>query len=287
MKNILLATDLATVTNRAFERAVKLASTSGAKLHILHLCPLYSFSKKKKQKISLKQDAEDMIKNSLDACKGVKKLNTTITVIEGGETFAEIINHAEKIKAGYIVMGMHGKVKLRDMFVGTTIERVIRKGVKPVLMVRDKPLGDYKSVLVGTDFSEGSKRVFHIALELAPSSLFHLVHTYGFPNIDIGDYLIHNSQQLMKDLADNRLEKYIKENKKILKRHKIGAENFNYRTVEGDTYANLLREAAKVKSDLIAIGTHSHVSLMPYKLGGTARDILSSPPCDVLISKGL
>ncbi|MCP3891288.1 MAG: universal stress protein [Desulfobulbaceae bacterium] len=287
MKNILLATDLATVTNRAFERAVKLASTSGAKLHILHLCPLYSFSKKKKQKISLKQDAEDMIKNSLDACKGVKKLNTTITVIEGGETFAEIINHAEKIKAGLIVMGMHGKVKLRDMFVGTTIERVIRKGVKPVLMVRDKPLGDYKSVLVGTDFSEGSKRVFHIALELAPSSLFHLVHTYGFPNIDIGDYLIHNSQQLMKDLADNRLEKYIKENKKILKRHKIGPENFNYRTVEGDTYASLLREAAKVKSDLIAIGTHSHVSLMPYKLGGTARDILSSPPCDVLISKGL
>ena len=154
MKNILLATDLAPETNRAFERAVKLASTLAAKLHILHVCPLYSFSKNKKQTISLKQDAEDMIKNSLVAHKGVKKLQTSITVIEGGETFAEIINHAQKVKAGLIVMGMHGKVKLRDMFVGTTIERVIRKGIRPVLMVRDKVQNDYKNIFWSARISQ-------------------------------------------------------------------------------------------------------------------------------------
>jgi nucleotide-binding universal stress UspA family protein len=37
MKNILLVTDLAIQTNRAFERAIKLATTLAAKFHILHV----------------------------------------------------------------------------------------------------------------------------------------------------------------------------------------------------------------------------------------------------------
>jgi nucleotide-binding universal stress UspA family protein len=287
MKNILLTTDLTAETNRAFDRAVKLALILEAKLHILHVCPLYSFSQKKKKTISLKQDAEDMIRSSVGAHRGINKIITSITVIEGGETFAEIINHAEKVKAGLIVMGMHGKVKLRDMFVGTTLERVIRKGIRPVLMVRDKSPNDYKNVLVGTDFSAGSKQAFHIALELAPSSLFHLVHTYGFPDVGVDDYVVHNSQKIIEDLASNRLENFIKENKKVLKKYKVAPQKFNYRKVKGEPYSCLLQEATKVKSDLIAIGTYSHMSLLPYKLGGTARDILSTPPCDVLVAKGL
>lgn len=61
MKNILLATDLAAETDRAFERAIQLASTSAAKLHILHVCPLYAFNNKK-QNISLKKETKDTIK---------------------------------------------------------------------------------------------------------------------------------------------------------------------------------------------------------------------------------
>jgi nucleotide-binding universal stress UspA family protein len=294
MKNILLATDLTAGTNRAFERAVKLASTLEAKLNILNVCPLYSFSKKKKKIISLKQEAEDIIKSSLAARKGIKKINTSITVIEGGETFVEIINHAEKFKAGLIVMGIHGKVKLRDMFVGTTIERVIRKGIRPVLMVRDKPLNDYKNVLVGTDFSAGSKQAFHVAIELAPKSIFHLVHTYDLSHVYLGqelgsyaEYYIKHAEDSIADLASEKLESFVKENKRVLKKYNVAPKKFNYWKVEGEPYSCLLREATNVKSDLIVIGTHGQPGLMPYKLGGTARDILSNPPCDVLIAKGL
>lgn len=287
MKNILLATDLATPTNRAFERAIKLASTLSAKLHILHVAPLYSFPSKKKQTIFLKQDAENMIKNSLVGYKGVKALKTSITVIEGGETFAEIINHAEKVRAGLIVMGMHGKAQLRDMFVGTTIERVIRKGIRPVLMVRDPPDNDYKNVLVGTDFSAASKQAFHLALELAPKGTFHLVHSYGFSNVYMGDHMVKYAEDVIADLANDKMERFVKQNKRVLKKYNITPERFNFWKVKGDTCSSLISEASNVKSDLMAIGTYSNISLMPYKLGGTARDILANPPCDVLVAKGL
>ena len=283
MKNIVLATDLSTETNRAFGRAVKLAATLSAKLHIVHVCPVYAFSTKKKTSISLKQDAEDTIKNALADAKGIKKSQATITVLEGGETFTQIIDHAKKVKAGLIVMGIHGKVKLLDMFVGTTIERVIRKGMTPVLMVRDKPQKDYDKVLVGADFSDGSTQAFHIALQLAAKGEFHLLHSYMY----MGGHMARYMEDVLADLADDKMKKFIELNKTLLKKYKITPENLHSGIVKGEPYACLLGAAVKIKPDLIAIGTHSHVSLMPYTLGGTAREILSDPPCDVLIGKGL
>ncbi len=283
MKNILLATDLATESNRAFGRAVKLAANLSAKLHIVHVCPVYAFSSKKKSAISLKQDAEDTLKNILATTKGIKKSQTTFTVIEGGETFSKIIDHGKKVKAGLIVMGIHGKVKLLDMFVGTTIERVIRKGITPVLMVRDKPKNEYGNVLVGADFSDGSTQAFHLALDLAPKSAFHLIHSFMY----MGGHMARYMEDVLADLANDKLEKYVEKNKGLLKKHKVAPQNFHFGTAKGEPYACLLTAAAKIKPDLIAIGTHSHVSLMPYTLGGTAREILSDPPCDVLIAKGL
>lgn len=283
MRNILVASDLATESNRAFGRSIKLASTLGAKLHIIHVCPVYSFSNKKKQTISLKQEAEDTIKNAIAAAKGTKKIQTSITVIEGGEKFAEIILHAEKVKAELIVMGIHGKVALLDMFVGTTIERVIRKGITPVLMVRDKPQNNYGNVLIGTDFSDGSTQAFHIALELAPKGVFNLVHSYMY----MGGHMARYMENVLADLARDKLEKFVEKSKGLLKKHKVKPQDFHFGTAKGEPYSCLLSAASKVKSDLIAIGTHSNISLMPYKLGGTAREILSDPPCDVLIAKGL
>ena len=67
MKNILLATDLATETKRALGRAVQLATRSAARLHVVHICQRYSFANNKNQTLSLKQDAEDILKNSLAA----------------------------------------------------------------------------------------------------------------------------------------------------------------------------------------------------------------------------
>ncbi len=283
MKNIVLATDLGTETNRAFGRAVKLASTLSAKLHIVHICPVYAFSAKKKTSISLKQDAEDTIKNALADAKGIKKSQAIITVIEGGETFTQIINYAKKVKAGLIVMGIHGKVKLLDMFVGTTIERVIRKGITPVLMVRDKPQKDYGKVLVGADFSDGATQAFHIALQLATKGDFHLLHSYMY----MGGHMARYMEDVLADLADDKMEKFVEQNKALLKKYKITPQNFHSGIVKGEPCACLLGAAAKIKPDLIAIGTNSHISLMPYTLGGTAREILSDPPCDVLIGKGL
>ena len=145
----------------------------------------------------------------------------------------------------------------------------------------------YNNVLVGTDFSAGSRQAFLLALELAPKSTFNLVHCYGFPNIYMGDHMAQHAEDVIADLASDRLQRFVKQNKRVLKKYNVTPQRFNFGMVKGDTYSSLTGKASSLKADLIAIGTYSNVSLMPYKLGGTAKDILTNPPCDVLVGKGL
>ncbi|MFA5516772.1 MAG: universal stress protein [Desulfuromonadales bacterium] len=287
MKSILLATDIAPETDRALERAINLATTLSAKLHILHVSPEKSFSLAKKPADTLRRGAEVILREYLQGYGELQNLKPTVKVIDGREVYLEIVQYAEKVKAGLIVMGMHGKASVRDMFAGTTIERVIRKGIKPVLMVRNKPQGDYGSILVGTDFSAGSKQAFHVALEVASKGSFHLVHSYDIPETDIGAKIERFAGDVIVQCENNEMEKFIKESRSRLKKSGIAPERFHPRVVQGAAFSCLMREAKNINAELIAIGTHSRTTLLPYKLGGTAQDILSNPPCDVLVAKGI
>ncbi len=286
MKNIMLATDLTSQSDRAFERAIKLTAIMKTKLHILHICPSYSYADQKSRISSLKQDAEDAVKNYLSCYPEAEDIQHSITVIDGGEVFLEIIKHAEKVKSGLIVMGMHGKSRFLDMFIGTTIERVVRKGITPVLMVKNKAVGDYKTILIGTDFLPGSRKAFQIAFELAQGGIFHLFHCYEIPDTAIGDTIRHWHGDMIKKRENEQLEKFVKDHQKFLKKFGVSPENFRYWTAEGAAYSCLTQEAAALKPDLIAIGAHGSAGGFTIdKLGGTAQSILTNPPCDVLVAK--
>lgn len=287
MRSILLATDLAGETDRAFERAIKLALSLTATLHILHVCPPAPLSSKENVTNPPNQGVQDRLNSYLASNKELTNVEHTVTVKENREPFAEIIKLADEVKAELIVMGMHGKSKLRDRFVGTTIEKVIRKGNQPVLMVKDKPLTEYKNLLLGTDFSAESSQALRLALTLAPKGTLNLVHFYDIPDTSIGDKISQYAGDVIETSEKAKLEKFVNDHSTDLKKLPSGQPNFHYRFAQGEAYAGLLREAVGVKAELIAIGAHSRPSLMPYKLGGTAHDILTNPPCDVLVANSL
>ncbi len=287
MKNIILAIDIAAETDRAFDRAVKLALSQTTTLHILHVCPTSTRSSEVNIKNSSNQNVKDKLNSYLASNNELTSVEHTITVAESREPFAEIIKLAEEVKAELIVMGMHGKSKLRDKFIGTTIEKVIRNGKKPVLMVKDKPLGEYKKLLVGTDFSAGSKQALFLALKLAPKGTLNLAHLYYIPDTYIGDKISQYAGDVIETTEKSKLENFVNDCSADLKKIAGGELDVHYRFIQGEAYPGLLREAADVNAELIAIGAHSRPSKMPYKLGGTAHDILTKPPCDVLVVNSL
>src|SRR4030066_2328266 len=74
----------------------------------------------------------------------------------------------------------HGRGELKDWLLGTTAERVVRKGDRPVLVVKRPPEGPYRHVLVAVDFSDTSHRALALAAHLAPGAHLTLLHAYEF-----------------------------------------------------------------------------------------------------------
>lgn len=286
MKNILIATDLTLNCDRAMERAIKLAKSANAKLHIINVSPEYMLPKNKKEALAAKQENEKLIRAHIESYNGLSTVKTAIHLVESNNAFIEIIEAAHKCKADIIVMGVHNKQGFKDLFVGTTIERVIRKGVAPVLMVTAKPKGEYKSVIVGCDFSSSSAKALTVSMQIAPKSTIGLIHAYHFSNTRTGMKIDLHAGDIIMNLESDMLDKFVKENKATLKKYGFIGKKFSHKLVKAEPFVALKGEVKKQKADLLAIGVNSRSGFFTKKIGGVAEDILATPPCDILVTKG-
>jgi nucleotide-binding universal stress UspA family protein len=56
--------------------------------------------------------------------------------VEKGIPFLEILKAAQKEDVSLIVIGSHGKSNIEEMLLGSVSEKVIRKAVRPVLVIK-------------------------------------------------------------------------------------------------------------------------------------------------------
>ena len=67
--------------------------------------------------------------------------------------------------------------------VRATVETILRERVAPVLVVKRRVRGGYRSVLVGTDFSEPSRAALQAASALFPQARLAVLHAYHAPGL--------------------------------------------------------------------------------------------------------
>jgi nucleotide-binding universal stress UspA family protein len=185
-------------------------------------------------------------------------------------------------------MGMHAKAKFRDLFVGTTIERVVRKGRLPVLIVKNKPTGGpYQTIVAGVDFAPGSRAALRTAEELSPKAVFEIVHAYTVPIIPTETSFIYlHTKEEMEDVAQKEMKIFLKdETAYFSKTHKGATTRLKSKIVEGFVLGELLKEVKVNKADVLAIGAANDANWNPGKIGGYAEEILANPPCDVLVAR--
>lgn len=168
MNKILIATDLSPRSDRALDRAVSLAQQHRAHLFVTHIVdedlPASVADK-------LKAAADQVIREHLASLRAAKGLAIEVKVVFGKD-FADILQQAQDEEVDLIVVGMHREDAFKDMFLGTTVERVLRKGDFPALVVKNRVHRPYKRVVVAIDFSVYSRRAVEFALKLVPSGEF-------------------------------------------------------------------------------------------------------------------
>lgn len=275
-KTILFATDLSSRCDRAMDRALTLARESKTTLSVVHAIEdaahtLHTFTERR---IDPKTLAMDRLKHDLGDADDVP-LDLTV---ERGEPVEIVLQRARALNCQLIVTGVARDETLGRSLLGTTVEHLTRRTAIPVLVVKSRPRGPYQKILVGTDFSEGSRRAFEAALSRWPSADFTLFHAFDVAYEGLVDD---------KDAAREAAYQHALE---------------DCRTFLGDTTEGLLagREIAVVceygdiglsmqafvqmhQIDLVVLGTEGRGRIAQMLLGSTAHRLLQFLPTDVLL----
>jgi nucleotide-binding universal stress UspA family protein len=205
------------------------------------------------------------------------------TKITLGEPFEGIIAAAEQTSADLIVMGAHRKAILRDIFVGTTLERVVRTGSRAVLMVNTEPSAPYRRVLAAVDLSDFSRHALQVAKQLGFLDRATVTVLHAFASTVDGPLAAANLSLTETEEARARESAHASlELGRFLKDVDLGEIPYARRLDGSPPVAAISKAAKELNVDFVVIGTHGRSGLTKLLLGSVADEVLRQVDKDIL-----
>jgi universal stress protein E len=277
--NIVAATDFSTRSNRALRQAGLLARSPDAELHLVHVVD----EDQPAELVRIEErEAQRMLVEQIASMPELQNVHCYPIVIKG-HPFDGILRAAAAADADLVVMGAHRKQFLRDIFTGTTIERVIRGGKYPVLMVNNEAQRQYERVLVPTDLSNTSADAIRIGLSAGflrddRTSLLHAFSAMGKARLKTSGA----DASIVSGYVENERERAMEELSKFLVANGFDARPWSLRVTEGVPMQVIARTVSEEQPDLLLMGTHGRTGLLRAFIGSVTEETLRSLDVDVL-----
>ncbi|MGO4670648.1 universal stress protein [Bosea sp. 2RAB26] len=279
LKRILVATDLSTRSDRALRRATLIAKRLGSSLSLVHVVdgdlPHRMIEAERSAAISV---LEDTVRSTCEADGVSAKFEIVVD-----DSFNGILSAADEFGADLIVLGPHRR-RFRDVFTGTTVERVIRRSRIPVLVAIQPPSTVYERTLLALDFDDASKAAAQGALRMGifSKSAVKIVHAFDAPALGLMKRSVLDPVAINAYLdkerveAAERLEAYTNE---------LGIPPTPSGVVlrEGSPAQTILVSAQDERSDLIVLGTSKKSGVKRALIGSVAEQVLRDAERDILI----
>jgi len=266
---ILLASDLTKRSRCALVRAVQLKRATAAGLTLLHVAePDLTGELAKRRGAAATATMEAHLS---DVSTG--KLRRVLIKVAVGDPVAAIVEEAESRNADLVVLGQPGKHRIKELFAGTTAQRVIRHSQRPVLVAKVPSDQPYRRVVIAFDRSEAAKRALATALALAPRAEFHLVYASQSPEAGQGE-----EAERMQGLLEN-------DAKQVTGRSLYRHTRLTIEVREGAPVHTITSALRAFDADLLAMGTQGRGRLQTTFFGSVAQELLAASPCDVLVTR--
>ena len=282
-RRMALATDLSHRCDRALDRALLVAKAWQAELTVIHALaspedtPLFG---RLGELPSWRRPPDPVRKARNRIYRDLVHEDPGIDIavhVEMGSPADVVLGAARAARAELIVTGVARDELLARMFLGDTVDRLIRRSTIPVLIVRNRAFEPYHNMLVATDFSASSRVALETAIRFFPDAGISLFHAYDVP---FAGYLGRAEIEKQfdgygKDAAD-----------KFLAEAGLGPDAARKvsRMIEHGMPEGLLRDYAEnSRRHLTVVGTHGGGMVYETLIGSMARKIIDSVPGDVLL----
>lgn len=277
---ILAATDFSTRSNRALRQAGLLAQPGNGHVHIVHVV---DDDHPEDLVRTEKREAERLLNEQVESMPELQGTQPHPMVV-AGDPFDGILRTAAEIQPDLIVMGSHRKQLLLDIFTGTTIERVVRNGSFPVMMVNFEAQRRYEHIIVPTDMSSTSANAIQVALNtsLIADKGATLLHAFaalargkmfvaGLEQASIDSYVASERQRAMDELAT------------FLVANDLQRVRWSLRVEEGGPMEIISRAISDMRPDLLVMGTNNRSGLVKALIGSVTEEALRSLNVDILV----
>jgi nucleotide-binding universal stress UspA family protein/nitrite reductase/ring-hydroxylating ferredoxin subunit len=249
-KKIVCGTDGSPAAGAAHEVAASLAKAGRAQLILVHGCA----------SLEAGEQVVAGAKRSL-----VEAGVTPKTELHEGDPVEVIVEIADRMDAGLIVLGSRGLSRTKRFFLGSVSHSVSYHAPCDVLIVREHSYHvrhlPYRSILVATDGSPTADRAARKGLDLArvlgaKATLLFI----GHPNT--GELVLKDT---IATLADDM--------------------EVDARVLGGDPAEKIVESADAERSDLVVVGNKGVTGSRRFLLGSVPLKVLEHAQCDVLIAR--
>ncbi|MDH3697266.1 MAG: universal stress protein [Flavobacteriaceae bacterium] len=273
MKTIIVPIDFSEQSENALQVAASLAKKHNSEILVLHMLELNeamisaSEGFHPEQTVFLLKLAEKRINEFLDKpyLKGVEKITP---IIKHFKVFGEVNEIAAKHNGDLIVMGSHGSDGLKEIFVGSNAEKVVRNAEIPVLVIK-KQHEDFnvENFVFACDYKDESLEAFQKAKTFTEKlgANLHMVYI-NTP----GDHFLSTK------------DAYEKVNDFLSKAGAgTGVDIYNDYSVE----KGVLNYCESIGADVIGIPTHGRKGLSHFFMGSIGEDIANHAQLPVITFK--
>ncbi|MFP5506388.1 MAG: universal stress protein [Gammaproteobacteria bacterium] len=287
MKTILATTDFSDSGRDAAGRAAMLAAQTRADLAVLHVMngpsleSLYDFfASPAEAEDRLMEEPRRLLEDLAEAIHRERGVAASVRV-RLGRVVDEIVAEAES--ADLLVLGARGTSPLRELLLGSTADRALRKRRQPTLIVKRPADTPYRRVLVPVDFSPGSVQSLRLALRVAPDADCTVFHAYDIPFEGSLRLAGVSAERLAEHRERARLDA-LHAMAELIRQAGADPQRFAPHAKSGEASLLILGEAADSDADLIVMGKRDRTRLEELLLGSTTAHVLAGAHCDVLIT---
>ncbi|MCJ7468637.1 MAG: universal stress protein [Maribacter sp.] len=272
MKKIIVPIDFSEQSENALKVAAALAKKHGSEILALHMLELNqamltsSEGFHPEQTVFLLKMAEKRFNEFLD--KPYLKGLTITPIIKHFKVFSEVNEVAEQHNAELIVMGSHGSDGLKEIFVGSNAEKVVRNAEVPVLVIKNEiPNFKVDRLVFASDFKLENLLAFQKAKAFADmlSAKLDLV----FINTP-GDNFLSTTD------AYDTINTFLRKANVAYE-----VEIFNDYSIE----RGILNYSENCKADAIGIPTHGRKGLSHFFIGSIGEDVANHSKIPVVTFK--
>ena len=276
MEKIIVPIDFSDHSEFALKAAAKLAKRNNSELLALHMLEmsdalLTTTDNEHNQKIIFfLKLAEKRFNEFLekDYLKDIK----VVPIVKHFKVFSEVNDVAKEHNANLIVMGSHGASGLKEFFVGSNTERVVRNSDIPVLVVKNEVVDiNFDTIIFATDFGEEDIKPYINASKLFGKSDSKMILLY----INLPNENFRSSLEIESRIAD------------FLQAADGNLDSINNVAYQADysVEQGVLNFANKAGADLIAISTHGRKGISHFFAGSIGEDIANHSILPVMTFK--